>query len=99
MTTVGYEAVPAVEGDAVASPGNIQLNGTTLNANDVIDPSNYVLQSSTFTGFSGVSLAVDGIGTNLVLTLSPVPEPATVLGVAAGALGLGGLVRRRLRRA
>ncbi len=28
----------------------------------------------------------------------PVPEPATVLGIAAGALGLGGLVRRRFRK-
>jgi hypothetical protein len=31
------------------------------------------------------------------LNFTPVPEPATVLGVAAGALGLGGFVRRRLR--
>jgi autotransporter-associated beta strand protein len=33
------------------------------------------------------------------LNFSPVPEPGTVLGLAAGALGLGGYVRRRLRRA
>src|SRR5581483_6309716 len=31
------------------------------------------------------------------LNYTPVPEPGTVLGIAAGALGLGGLVRR-LRR-
>jgi hypothetical protein len=31
--------------------------------------------------------------------VAPVPEPAAVLGLAAGALGLGGMVRRRLRRA
>lgn len=31
------------------------------------------------------------------LNISPVPEPAMVLGIAAGALGLGGVVRRRLR--
>jgi autotransporter-associated beta strand protein len=33
------------------------------------------------------------------LNLTPVPEPGTVLGLAAGALGLGGLVRRRWRGA
>ncbi len=32
------------------------------------------------------------------LNFTPVPEPATVLGLAAGALGLGGYVRRRFRR-
>ena len=33
MTTVGYEAVPAVEGDAVASPGNtlvMKFGGTSV---------------------------------------------------------------------
>lgn len=82
----------------VATAGNIQLNGTTLNPNDIIDPSNYLLQSSAFSSFSGVSLAINGAGTGLVLTFSPVPEPATVLAIAAGALGLGGVVRRRFRR-
>jgi len=33
------------------------------------------------------------------LNLTPVPEPGTVLGLAAGALGLIGVVRRRLRGA
>lgn len=37
-------------------------------------------------------------GNNLVLHYSPVPEPAAVLGIAVGALALGGLVRRRLRK-
>jgi hypothetical protein len=59
--------------------------------------SDFVLTSPTFTSFSGVSLAVDGTGQGLVLTFTPVPEPATVLlaCVAAGGLGAGW---RRLRR-
>jgi hypothetical protein len=34
----------------------------------------------------------------LFLNLTPVPEPATVLGLAAAGLGLAGFVRRTLRR-
>lgn len=34
----------------------------------------------------------------LFVNITPVPEPATVLGLAAGALGLGGLIRRRVVR-
>ena len=84
----------------VTSPGSFQLNGATLGANAPISASNYTLQSSAFASFSGVSLGIDGTGTNLELsfTVSPVPEPAAVLAIAVGALGLGGLVRRRMRR-
>ncbi|MBX7104768.1 MAG: PEP-CTERM sorting domain-containing protein [Gemmataceae bacterium] len=32
------------------------------------------------------------------VSLAPVPEPATVLGIAAGAFGVGGLIRRKLRK-
>ena len=57
----------------------------------------FTLRSANFS-FSEVTLTVDG-SNNLVLgfTPVPVPEPATVMGIAAAALGLGGLVRR-LRR-
>ena len=34
----------------------------------------------------------------LYLNIAPVPEPATVLGIAAGALGAGGYIRRRVVR-
>jgi fibronectin-binding autotransporter adhesin len=44
------------------------------------------------------SVSGDGLG-NVYLNLAPVPEPATILGLAAGVLGLGGLVRRRRRGA
>jgi hypothetical protein len=32
----------------------------------------------------------------LSLQFTPIPEPTTIIGIAAGALGLGGLIRRRL---
>jgi fibronectin-binding autotransporter adhesin len=39
-------------------------------------------------------------GGAVFLNIAPVPEPATVLGLAAGALAMGGMIRRRkLRRA
>jgi hypothetical protein len=34
-------------------------------------------------------------GGALNLNITPIPEPATILGLAAGALGVGGLIRRR----
>jgi autotransporter-associated beta strand protein len=41
-----------------------------------------------------------GANAPVFLNLTPIPEPATVLGLAAGALSLGGFLRRRkLRRA
>jgi fibronectin-binding autotransporter adhesin len=81
---------------SVGTAGNFQLNGSSLGANAPISASNYTLQSSAF-AFSGSSLSIDSTGMNLELsfTVAPVPEPTTVLAIAAGALGLGGLVRRR----
>jgi fibronectin-binding autotransporter adhesin len=43
-----------------------------------------------------LSLAQDG--NFIVLNYSPVPEPAAVLGIAVGALAVGGFVRRRIRK-
>ncbi len=83
---------------SVGAGGAIQLNGVTL-SDGVIPQSNYTLVSSSFVFDSSYSLAVANGGTELALTFMPVPvpEPATVLGLAAGALGLGTLVRRRVR--
>lgn len=51
-----------------------------------------------FSNANAFLFSLTGNSTGAVfLNVAPVPEPGTVLGVAAGALGLGGLVRRRLR--
>jgi fibronectin-binding autotransporter adhesin len=47
---------------------------------------------------SGFSLNESGGVLYLNFTVTPVPEPAAVLGLAAAGLGLGSLVRRKLRR-
>jgi autotransporter-associated beta strand protein len=82
---------------SVATAGNVRLNGSPLAANAVVSPTAYTLKSADFESFSNVSLAIDSTGRNLVLTFTatPVPEPATVLAIAAGALVLGRAVRRR----
>jgi autotransporter-associated beta strand protein len=54
----------------------------------------------TTTGFSDpfiFSLSSNGPGPVYLNIVSPVPEPATVLGLSAGALALGGYIRRRVR--
>ncbi len=82
---------------AVATAGNIQLNGTSESANSVISASSYTLQSAAFGNFSNVSLSINSADTGLVLQFTPVPvpEPAAVLGIAFAVLGLGAWARRR----
>ena len=78
----------------VAVNGNIQFNDFSQAPNAVIDRNSYTLRSDSFGNFADVALLVDGAGTALRLTFTPVPEPGTVLGVAAGLLALGRGVRR-----
>jgi hypothetical protein len=55
--------------------------------------------TTNFANAAAFTFSVTGnAGGDVFLTVAPVPEPATVLGVAAAALGLGGFVRRRLRK-
>jgi autotransporter-associated beta strand protein len=62
------------------------------------DPAKFALDASGFMNSPNSSqFGIEVSGNDLVLTYTPVPEPATVLGLAAGALGAGWL-RRRLRR-
>jgi hypothetical protein len=71
-----------------------QLTGDQSGIN-ITDPARF-----TFVGVSGFTATLTGNpGGAVYLNLAPVPEPATVLGLAAGALGLAGLVRRKLHRA
>ncbi len=73
--------------------GSFQVNGGTF----TFDPNAYNFQTTGFLGATDFSLAV--FGDQLVLTFTPVPEPGTVLAVAAAGLFGLGLARRRLRLA
>jgi hypothetical protein len=78
--------------------GGIQLNGVTQAADTIFDPSTYTLTAQGMFIAPAYQLALDATGQELVLTFTPVPEPATVLGLAGGGLGLAALVRRRRAR-
>ena len=54
------------------------------------------LEGNTFEAIN-VSLTGNEFG-NVYLNFVPVPEPATVFAVGAGVLGLGGMVRRRMKK-
>jgi autotransporter-associated beta strand protein len=97
-------ANPLVNGQAytitlatVGAAGNIQLNNVSLSGGTNIAPSNFVLSSANFSAFNAVSLDVNGLGTSLILQFTPVPEPTTVLGLAALGLAGAGALRRRFR--
>lgn len=66
------------------------VEGTGASGAVVIDVSNL-----SFTLNAGDTFALNRVGNNLVLSFSPVPEPATVLAVGAAGLGLFGWARRR----
>ena len=53
---------------------------------------------SGFAPAAGDTFILTRTGDAVLLSFQPVPEPATVLGLTAGVLGLGRLARRRLRR-
>jgi hypothetical protein len=60
----------------------------------VIDPAGL----PALTAGDTLTLSRSGDAVILSYAAAPVPEPATVLGFAAAAVGLGGLARRRLVR-
>jgi autotransporter-associated beta strand protein len=70
-----------------------QLTGNQSGVN-ITNPSRF-----TFVGFPVRPASLTGDSTGAIyLNLAPVPEPATVLGIAAAGLGLAGLVRRKRNR-
>ena len=77
-----------------SSAGGFTRNGSLVTA--FTYGTDFDLVSSTFPGFTDVTLLVDG-SNNLVLgfTPVPVPEPASVLAVGAAGLGLLWVRRRR----
>lgn len=81
----------------VGTPGNIQLNGVSLPAGTVIDPSNYVLNLSNVPSYSITGVLIDSTGTILQVSLAT-PEPHHVLLIAVGVLLVGWTIRRRLTR-
>jgi autotransporter-associated beta strand protein len=77
--------------------GAIRQNGSDLSGGFLFHPNSYNLTAD-FPFESSPTLGVDSLGKNLVLNVTPTPEPGTVLAVAAVGLGLAGLARRRWRR-
>ena len=71
------------------------LNGATITNGGTTFAylSDFTITSTRFSDFEIVSLVVDG--SNLNLTFTPVPDPATVPGIGAGVLAIATVVRRR----
>ena len=95
-------AMPTGGGANVLLNGNITTDGQELGkfiqGTGPVGPGTVVINPSGFTLTTGDTFTLSRTGDAVVLTFTPVPEPVTVLGLAAGALGLGGLVRRQLRK-
>jgi len=87
MTTVGYEAVPAVEGDAAASPGNtlvMKFGGTSVGDTEKIK------------GVARRLVAARQAGRRVVGVLSDVASPPSP-GVRHARVGRGAHLERVVR--
>ena len=75
-----------------------QVDGQNLSGISITNQSQFT--TSNFDNANQFLISVTGnSGGAIFLNIAPVPEPTMVFGLAAGALSLGGLVRRRIRRA
>lgn len=94
-------ANPMVSGESytitIAQTSGVQRNGTAVGPTYTFDPNDYQLFSPNFSAFNSALLMVDGLN-NVVMTFVPVPEPATVLGLAAAGFGAVGFLRRRFAK-
>ena len=83
--------------------GNVLLNGTATTDGQVFGTfiqgtgasGAVTIVPSGFTLVAGDAFLLSRTGDSVLITFQPVPEPATVLGLAALALGGGALLRRR----
>ncbi len=91
----------------VSASGGFRVNGVVVGADTVIDPSLYDVPGyGNFVGLqqeyalTGRTLKVDSTGRNLnmTFTVTPVPEPSAMLGLAAVACGAVVAARRWLLR-
>lgn len=78
------------------------FNNGTLGAGIVAPGTTFTFDTTNFVPIGGVDVnaylyAAQIVGNSLQITVTPVPEPATVLGIAAAAAGAAGLLRRRAR--
>src|SRR5262249_39802448 len=82
----------------MTSGGGFQRNTSTpLLATGYEFPTTDYRLFGNFTDVQNVHLFLSDANT-LVLQFTPIPEPATVLGIGFAGLGLAGLLRRRFRR-
>lgn len=83
------------------STGSIEFDNNPSPDGFVFPATSYQIVSSDFASVTNAELRVADVGggSTLVLTFTPVPEPATVLGIAVAALGGTAAVRRRFAKA
>jgi hypothetical protein len=102
--TFGTGTAAAARGLLVQQDGtNVTLVVTTgeTSANRLIQLTDDLTSATPFFGASPITLATAPTNTafrGVAFTPVPVPEPASILALAAGLVGVGGYVRRRVRR-
>jgi autotransporter-associated beta strand protein/T5SS/PEP-CTERM-associated repeat protein len=96
VRSLGLTPNTPVTGTIVTATGGFQSDGTgpIPSGTAFTQGTDFVLTSPDFASFTNVSLTVAGGGQSLVLQFTPVPEPVTLLGVAAGGAFLFRLRRR-----
>lgn len=82
--------------DGTMVAGNTYTYTITTQASTLgFNPANFNVVAGNFPGFLGSPIVTNPGGTSLVVQFTPVPEPATVLGICAAAAGGSGWLRRR----
>lgn len=76
----------------------IDANGGTIDYGSGFEATHFSIVPEGFAFEDGFTLTGTETGLTIAFTPVPVPEPAAVLGVAVGALAVGGFVRRRWRK-